>query len=73
MPRSFGTRRTSIEPFGILDDLLEGMAVVGLLEDQACAMTPDGGSPDRVDALVWALSELMLSLGEPLVFTPLRI
>ncbi len=34
------------------------------LEDQMCAMTPDGyvgeGSPDRADALVWALTELML-------------
>ncbi|MEH6685537.1 MAG: terminase family protein [Qipengyuania sp.] len=32
------------------------------LEDQLCAMTPGGyvgeGSPDRADALVWALSEL---------------
>jgi len=32
------------------------------LEDQMCAMTPAGyvgeGSPDRADALVWALSEL---------------
>jgi predicted phage terminase large subunit-like protein len=37
------------------------------LEDQMCAMTSDGyvgeGSPDRADALVWALTELML--GEP--------
>jgi phage terminase large subunit-like protein len=35
------------------------------LEDQMCAMTPDGflgdGSPDRTDALVWALTELMLA------------
>lgn len=35
------------------------------LEDQACLMGPDGyageGSPDRVDALVWALTELMLA------------
>jgi len=35
-----------------------------LLEDQACQMTGNGyvgdGSPDRVDAKVWALSELML-------------
>lgn len=35
-----------------------------LLEDQMCAMTTDGflgdGSPDRVDALVWALTELMV-------------
>lgn len=34
------------------------------LEDQQCAMGPDGyvgeGSPDRADALVWALTELML-------------
>ncbi|WP_439399350.1 DNA-packaging protein [Bradyrhizobium sp. PMVTL-01] len=33
------------------------------LEDQLCAMTGDGfagdGSPDRADALVWALTELM--------------
>lgn len=34
------------------------------LEDQMCAFTADGylgdGSPDRADALVWALTELML-------------
>lgn len=34
------------------------------LEDQMCAMTSSGyvgdGSPDRADALVWALTELML-------------
>jgi len=34
------------------------------LEDQMCLIGPDGyigeGSPDRVDALVWALTELML-------------
>lgn len=33
-----------------------------LLEDQQCTFVPDDfdGSPDRVDALVWALTELML-------------
>lgn len=35
------------------------------LEDQLCLMLPDGyageGSPDRADALVWALSELMVT------------
>ena len=35
------------------------------LEDQMCQMATDGfmgeGSPDRVDALVWALSSLMIS------------
>ena len=38
---------------------------LGQLEDQMVLMTPQGfrgsGSPDRVDALVWALSELMIS------------
>ena len=31
------------------------------LEDQMCNFTPDGydGSPDRVDALVWAITDLM--------------
>ena len=35
------------------------------LEDQACLMGPDGyvgeGSPDSLDAMVWALTELMLA------------
>ena len=35
------------------------------LEDQLCAMTPDGyvgdGSPDRADALVWCLTDLLLN------------
>ncbi len=37
---------------------------LGALEDQMCRMTVQGyagkGSPDRVDALVWALTELIL-------------
>ncbi len=48
-----------------------------MLEDQACSMTPDGyvgeGSPDRVDALVWALTELMLGGPGPLIIKPLRV
>lgn len=50
-----------------------------LLEDQQCTFTPDktmhqaddeeetqrSGSPDRVDALVWALTELMLKPSSP--------
>lgn len=32
------------------------------LEDQLCSWTPESGeSPDRLDALVWALSELMVT------------
>ena len=44
------------------------------LEDQLCGLTVSDGyqgpgrSPDRADALVWALTELMLSRrGEPVV------
>lgn len=37
------------------------------LEDQLCLIGPDGyageGSPDRADALVWALTDLMLTTG----------
>jgi len=37
----------------------------GELEDQMCSMGPEGfvgdGSPDRVDALVWALTDLMMA------------
>ncbi len=38
------------------------------LEDEMCAFGPDGleaGSPDRVDALVWGLSDLMLGTAKP--------
>lgn len=39
------------------------------LEDQMCAMTSDGfigeGSPDRADAMVWAITELMLNKAAP--------
>ncbi len=38
---------------------------LGALEDQMVRMTPEGwkgtGSPDRLDALVWALTDLMLN------------
>lgn len=41
---------------------------LGPLEDQMCQMTSTGfvgnGSPDRVDALVWALTELMIPVGD---------
>lgn len=40
---------------------------LGPLEDQLCLMTTRGyegkGSPDRVDALVWAITDLMLDRG----------
>ena len=38
------------------------MRSLALLEDQMCRFTGNNGSfsPDRVDALVWALTELVL-------------
>ncbi|MCI5073514.1 terminase family protein [Oricola sp.] len=47
-------------------------AGLGALEDEMCAFSPEGlasgRSPDRLDALVWALSELLLARrGEPRV------
>jgi phage terminase large subunit-like protein len=43
------------------------------LEDQMCALTSDGylgeGSPDRVDAAVWGLSEVMLQDAGPLIIS----
>ena len=47
------------------------------LEDQMCALTSDGylgdGSPDRADALVWAITELMLGEERRISSQPLRI
>ncbi|MBZ9939152.1 terminase family protein [Mesorhizobium sp. BR1-1-16] len=57
------------EPVAALYEQGRVKHVAGLadLEDQMCAMTPDGfigdGSPDRADALVWAVTELMLGDG----------
>jgi phage terminase large subunit-like protein len=45
------------------------VGALSLLEDQMCRFTADGEmekSPDRVDALVWALTELSeAARGEP--------
>lgn len=52
------------------------LARMDALEDQMCAMTPSGylgdGSPDRLDALVWALSELS-QVGAVMKVAPLRV
>lgn len=54
------------EPIAALYEQGRVSHVAGLaeVEDQMCQFGPDGfigeGSPDRADALVWALTELML-------------
>jgi phage terminase large subunit-like protein len=42
------------------------------LDDQLCTWEPLSGdpSPDRLDALVWALSDLMLGVREPAIHVP---
>jgi phage terminase large subunit-like protein len=41
-----------------------------ILEDQCCSFEPGAGSsPDRMDAMVWGLSLLMLGFETPLTFT----
>lgn len=51
--------------------LVSHMPGLSELEDEMCAFGPDGlsdgHSPDRVDALVWALTELMLNKNMPRV------
>jgi phage terminase large subunit-like protein len=58
-------KRTRAEPVAALYEQKRVHHVGPLqgLEDQMCAYVPDDydGSPDRVDALVWALTELMLN------------
>lgn len=55
---------TRAEPVAALYEQgrIHHLGTFGALEDQQATYTPEGydGSPDRVDALVWAFSELML-------------
>jgi phage terminase large subunit-like protein len=57
-------KRLRAEPVSALDEQGK-IHIVGslpLLEDQLCNWVPDAGdpSPDRLDAMVWAMTELML-------------
>lgn len=59
------------EPIAALYEQGRVRHVAGLteLEDQMCALTSEGylgdGSPDRADALVWAITELMVKADAP--------
>ncbi len=63
-----GRRDTRAEPISALYEQgrVHHVGAFARLEDQMCAFTIDfnrqemGYSPDRVDALVWALTELMI-------------
>ena len=49
---------------------------LGALEEQMCKMTAQGylgkGSPDRLDALVWALTELIIAPAEKYIRPQVR-
>jgi phage terminase large subunit-like protein len=56
-------KRTRAEPVAALYEQgrVHHVGLLSLLEDQMCAWVPDvSASPDRLDALVWALTELVI-------------
>ena len=59
-------KQTRAEPIAALyeQNRVKHVGVMPDLEDQMCTFTPDiAASPDRVDALVWALTDLLRSGG----------
>ena len=56
-------KRTRAEPIAALyeQDKVSHLGFLTELEDQMCSWVPDvGNSPDRVDAMVWALTDLII-------------
>jgi len=57
-------KRLRAEPVAALDEQgkIHHVGMLAALEDQLCSWVPDAGdpSPDRLDALVWALSNLLI-------------
>jgi phage terminase large subunit-like protein len=61
-------KRLRAEPVAALDEQgkIHHVGTMPTLEDQLCSWVPDSGdpSPDRLDARVWAITELMLGGSE---------
>lgn len=57
-------KHTRAEPVAALDEQgrIHHVGMLGPLEDQLCTWVPGEDSPDRLDARVWAFTELMLKL-----------
>ena len=69
-------KRTRAEPVSALYEQgrIHHLGFHGTLEDQMCSWVPNfGDSPDRVDALVWALTELMLGKGSSPAVVPVSM
>lgn len=60
--RASRNKQTRAEPVSALYEqgLVHHVGMLGELEDQLCTWVPGEKSPDRLDALVWAITELML-------------
>ena len=56
-------KQTRAEPIAALYEQgkVHHVGAFELLEDQMCSWVPGDKSPDRMDALVWALTELMVT------------
>lgn len=55
-------KKTRAEPVSALYEKgrVKHVGLFAKMEDQMCSYTGEGDSPDRMDALVWALTDLML-------------
>lgn len=62
-------KRVRAEPVAALYEQgrVSHMALMPELEDQMCNFAGHGKSPDRLDALVWALTDLMRTAGDPAI------
>lgn len=63
MVRATRGKYTRAEPIASLYEQgkIHHVGMFATLEDQLCEWTPGDNSPDRLDALVWAFTELMLN------------
>lgn len=64
--RASRSKYTRAEPVAALDEqhLVHHVGMLAELEDQMCQWLPGDDSPDRMDARVWAITELMLGYTE---------
>ncbi len=65
-------KRTRAEPISALYEQgkVKHVGAFPVLEDQMCSWTPESDSPDRLDALVWGLTELMIGSKAPPAVIP---
>ena len=65
-------KRTRAEPISALYEQgkVKHVGAFPVLEDQMCSWTPESDSPDRLDALVWGLTELMIGSKTPPAIIP---